>query len=103
MQGAVRTALAQRQCEPAGMKSILIEQVANGWIVRGRDEYDLNSYEPGEIHVYRNMSELQGDLIRLLDSEPRTPCPDPEKLTVEQNSGSAPLKARPSLTSHEKA
>lgn len=49
------------------MKTIQIEQVANGWIVRGRYECDPSSYRPGDTHVYASVDELQKDLPRLLN------------------------------------
>lgn len=58
--------------DATGMKTIQIEQVANGWLVRGRYECDLNSYRPGDIHVYRSVSELRDDLIRLLSDDSGT-------------------------------
>lgn len=50
------------------MKTILIEQVANGWIVKNTDICSI-SYKPGDIHVYRSIGELQSDLPNLLGDE----------------------------------
>lgn len=52
--------------EEIRMKTILIEQAVNGWIVLDREDCSLNSYRPGDVHVYRTIGELQADLPRLL-------------------------------------
>lgn len=61
------------------MKTILIEQVANGWIVRDQDVCSI-SYKPGNIRVYRNVKELQADLPNLLCDDQGQAAPTPEEI-----------------------
>lgn len=62
------------------MKTILIEQVANGWIVRENDLLSLgHSYKPGNIHVYRTIHELAAELPKLLADEPPIAQPSPKE------------------------
>lgn len=65
------------------MKTILIEEVSNGWIVRNHDPFSLNpSYKPGEIHVFQSIEELQNALPDLLApiNERHATCPTPEEI-----------------------
>lgn len=61
------------------MKTILIEEVANGWIVRDRDVCSI-SFRPGDVRVYRSVHELAAELPKLLESEPHAPAPTPEEI-----------------------
>lgn len=53
------------------MKTILIEQVANGWIANEHDVCNLATcgYDPESVHVYLTIAELQADLPNLLSDK----------------------------------
>lgn len=61
------------------MKTILIEQVANGWIVRGNDPAFIATRCKTDFHVYRSIKELQAELPDLL-ADHSTPAPTPEEI-----------------------
>lgn len=57
----------QPVCWRAGVKTILIEEVANGWIVRNYDPaFSTTSYKSLDIHVYQSIEDLQNALPELL-------------------------------------
>lgn len=61
------------------MKTILIEEVANGWLVRGQEE-SVIKFSNGVLHVYQNLKDLQADLPNLLAPEPYALCPPPDDI-----------------------
>lgn len=58
------------------MKTLMIETVSNGWIVRPfSSRLDWGNIDQGIIAVYNNIHDLQGDLPKLLGAE--FPLPPP--------------------------
>lgn len=67
------------------MKTILIEEVANGWIVRNNHPAFIATCCPSvDVHVYRSIHELADELPKLLATEEHPPCPAPSPEEIKQ-------------------